>query len=112
MDEYQLGLSFDPSITLYTYPGGSSSCSPQAEPGAWLDVLAHSNASNSSSISTPSGNSLSVNSPGMPNQQSGIGMRGVAPFDVSLSLSVTQNAENSQRNFGRSRTVLGGSWST
>ena len=112
MDEYQLGLSFDPSITLYTYPGGSSSCSPQAEPGAWLDVLAHSNASNSSSISTPSRNSLSVNSPGMPNQQSGIGMRGVAPSDVSLSLSVTQNAENSHRNFGRSRTVLGGSWST
>lgn len=84
-----------------SYPGGSSSCSPQAEPSAWLAVPAHSNASNSSSISTLSGNSLSVNPPGLPNQQSGIGMRGVAPSDVFPSLSVTGNAENSQRNFGR-----------
>ena len=74
------------------YPGRSSRCSPQAEPSAWLAVLAHSNASNSSCISTPSGNSLSVNPPGMPNQHSGIGMRGAAPSDVFPSLSVAQNA--------------------
>lgn len=84
-----------------SYPGGSSSCFPQAEPSAWLSVPSHSNASNSLSIPTSSGNSLSLNPPGLPNQQSGIGMRGVAPSDVFPSLSVTGNAENSQRNFGR-----------
>lgn len=84
-----------------SYPGGSSSCFPQAEHSAWLSVPAHSNASNSSSISIPSGNSLSVNPPGLPNQQSGIGTRGVAPSEVIPSLSVMGNVENSPRNFGR-----------
>ena len=84
-----------------SYPGGSSGCFPQAEPSAWLAVPAHSNASNSSSISIPSGNSLSMNPPGPPNQQAGISMRGVAPSDVVPSLSVMGNVETSQRNFGR-----------
>ncbi|KAA8545857.1 hypothetical protein F0562_020692 [Nyssa sinensis] len=81
-----------------SYPGGSSSCFPQAENIVQHTVPARYNASSSFSISSPPVNSPFVSHTEQLNLRSGIGMRGVAS-DAFPPLSATGISESSSRNF-------------
>lgn len=85
--------------SAHSYPGGSSSCFPQAENGSWHTGTTHHNASSSLSLSPPLRNSPSFSPPEQSNTRIGFGMRAVAS-DAFPSSSVTGN-EDPMRNFGR-----------
>uniref|UniRef100_A0A5B6ZQK9 RING-type E3 ubiquitin transferase n=1 Tax=Davidia involucrata TaxID=16924 RepID=A0A5B6ZQK9_DAVIN len=82
-----------------SYPGGSSSCFPQAENIVRHTVPARYNASSSLSISSPPVNSPFVSHAEQLNPRSGVGMRGVAS-DAFPPLNATGFSESSSRNFG------------
>ncbi|XP_015574393.1 E3 ubiquitin-protein ligase MBR2 isoform X1 [Ricinus communis] len=92
------GLSCKRKASGHSYPGGSSSCFPHAENGAWSSGTNH-NSSSSLSLSPPSWNSPSVSPPEQSNTRIGFGVRGVAS-DAVPSSSVTGNADP-LRNIGR-----------
>jgi E3 ubiquitin-protein ligase Arkadia len=85
--------------TGQSFPGGSSSCFPQAESSAWHNGPNNHSVSSSLSLSTPSPNTPSVAPPEQLNPRFGYGMRG-APPDAFPSSNVSGNAD-SLRNFGR-----------
>ncbi|KAF9666014.1 hypothetical protein SADUNF_Sadunf16G0184900 [Salix dunnii] len=85
--------------TGQSFPGGSSSCFPQAESSAWHNGPNNHSVSSSLSLTTPSLNTPSVTPPEQLNPRFGYGMIG-APPDAFPSSSVSGNADH-LRNFGR-----------
>ncbi|KAB1208517.1 E3 ubiquitin-protein ligase RLIM [Morella rubra] len=81
-----------------SYPGGSSSSSPQAANVGWHGGLGRSDPS--ASLLTPSQNAPSVSPPEQQNLSIGIGIRGGVSDSVP-SFGVTGNAEIPFTNFGR-----------
>ncbi|KAJ6751219.1 hypothetical protein OIU85_001715 [Salix viminalis] len=90
--------------TGQSFPGGSSSCFPQAESSAWHNEPNNHSVSSSLSLSTPLLNTPTLNTPSVTppeqlNPRFGYGMRG-APPDAFPSSNVSGIADP-LRNFGR-----------
>uniref|UniRef100_A0A6N2LZ22 RING-type E3 ubiquitin transferase n=1 Tax=Salix viminalis TaxID=40686 RepID=A0A6N2LZ22_SALVM len=90
--------------TGQSFPGGSSSCFPQAESSAWHNEPNNHSVSSSLSLSTPLLNTPTLNTPSVTppeqlNPRFGYGMRG-APPDAFPSSNVSRIADP-LRNFGR-----------
>ncbi|XP_057963642.1 E3 ubiquitin-protein ligase MBR2-like [Malania oleifera] len=87
-----------------SYPGGSSSCFPQAESSVWHAVPPRYNASGSLNISAAPVNTPTGSPPEHLNPRIGVGIRALTS-DAFPSLGATGNAESSFRNFnGRATT--------
>ncbi|KAJ6315119.1 hypothetical protein OIU78_018581 [Salix suchowensis] len=90
--------------TGQSFPGGSSSCFPQAESSAWHNEPNNHSVSSSLSLSTPSLNTPTLNTPSVTppeqlNPRFGYGMRG-APPDAFPSSNVS-GISDPLRSFGR-----------